>query len=111
MNNPCASSQVAQNALVGQNPIAVPAAPAVAVKLLDTNPSDRKELIIQNVGVAILYLGLGFQPTATIYSIALQACASAHDGSGGVYVSDNWKGSVMAVGNVAGGLAAVTEEV
>lgn len=108
--NPCASAQVANNALAGNNPVPVPQTPATPAKILEAN-SDRKEIIIQNVSAVVVYIGLGFQPTATSYSVALQQCGATHDGTGGVYVSDNWKGAVYAIGAIAGGLVAITEEV
>ncbi len=70
----------------------------------------RKELIVQNTGTATVYLGLGQTPTTTAYHMAIAACANAtNDGSGGSFVSDLWKGSVVAIATVAGGTVVVTE--
>lgn len=110
--NSCGSVLVSQNTKVGNNPIPVPdgTTSVNAALLLDQN-LERKELILQNVGTQIIYIGLGFPPSVTNYSIALLPCVVAHDGSGGIFISDAWLGSTYAIGAAAGGLLALTEEV
>lgn len=108
----CGSVQVSLNTKAGNNPVPVPdgTTSASPILLLDQN-LDRQELLIQNVSVQVVYIGLGFPPTNTNYSIALLACGVAHDGSGGVLATDIWKGAVYAIGAAAGGAIALTEEV
>src|SRR3990172_13078505 len=70
----------------------------------------RKGLIIQNTGTGAIYLGLGqFDPSTTVYHIALKACTVANDGLGGVYLDDSWIGPVNAVSTVAGSTCCITE--
>jgi hypothetical protein len=111
-NNTCGAVQVTQLTRLGNNPVTLPdgSTSANGLQLLDVN-RDRKEVIIQNVGVTTVYLGLGFVPSITSYSIALLPCATAHDGTGGLYVSDAWVGAIYAIGALAGGQIAITEEV
>jgi hypothetical protein len=69
----------------------------------------RREFIIVNTDVVVLYIGLGQTPTATAYHLALKPCSTAHDGTGGSYVSDLWKGTVNAIAASTTGHVAVTE--
>jgi hypothetical protein len=103
----CKSSQVAQNAKVGPNPVSAPVAGA---QVLDANP-DRVEVAVQNIGTSAVYIGKGFLPTATQYSIALNAGASLHDGNGGYWSSLTWKGALYIAGATAGAIVALSEEV
>jgi hypothetical protein len=70
----------------------------------------RKECIVINSDTTIIYLGLGQTPSATAYHVALSACSTANDGTGGVFVSDLWKGAINAIGSASGGHVCVTEE-
>ena len=64
----------------------------------------RRGLCIQNTGATVIKVNLGLStPTQTVYHIALKACASANDGSGGVYLDDAWTGPVQAISDAAGG--------
>lgn len=93
---------------VNSNAPAQTAVAAVSVTVLASNTA-RHECIVVNTGTTILYLGLGQTPTATAYHVALSACAVANDGTGGVYVSDVWKGAINAIGSAGGGTCVVTE--
>ena len=57
----------------------------------------RLECVVVNTGIYTVYLGLGQVPTATAYHIALPHCTVAHDGTGGVYVTDIFKGAINAI--------------
>lgn len=70
------------------------------LQLLLENRS-RKEFIISNVGTGALVLGFGFPPTPTNFTMPLPASQNAFDGSGGILISDAWKGAVWV--NVASG--------
>jgi hypothetical protein len=80
----------------------------VSVVVLAANPA-RRELIIVNTGVTVIYLGLGQTPTVNAFHIPLNAGSSVNDGTGGNFVSDTWKGSVSAIGPVSNGSIVVTE--
>lgn len=69
----------------------------------------RKRFMVQNTGTTVIKLGLGRTPTATAYHVALKACASADDGSGGMYIDEMWRGDVTAISSAAGGTCVVTE--
>jgi hypothetical protein len=69
----------------------------------------RREVTVVNTDVVVVYLGLGQVPTATTYHVALSPCATAHDGTGGSYISDVWKGAINAIVASTGGHVAVTE--
>lgn len=77
-------------------------------QILATN-AVRKELIITNTGTVTVYLALGQTPTSSAYHIALAPCGSANDGTGGVYVSDIWKGAINAITAGSAGTVCVTE--
>jgi hypothetical protein len=57
----------------------------------------RREVMITNTDVVAVYLGFGQVPTATAYHVVLAPCAVAHDGSGGVFVSDVFTGAINAI--------------
>lgn len=81
----------------------------VAGLLVDTN-RNRRGLIIQNSGTTTIYLSLGsVLPTSSAYHIALRACQSANDGSGGIYNDDSWVGQIQAISSAPGGTVVVTE--
>lgn len=69
----------------------------------------RRELIIVNTDIVAVYLGLGQTPTASAYHVVLKPCSTAHDGSGGSFVSDLFKGAVNAIVASTGGHVSVTE--
>jgi hypothetical protein len=69
----------------------------------------RREAIIVNTDVVVIYIGLGQTPTATAYHIVLKPCTVAHDGTGGSFVSDTWKGAINAITASTSGHVAVTE--
>lgn len=70
----------------------------------------RKCLILQNTGTSILKFTFGITlPTATVFHYALAACGSANDGTGGVYIDDNWVGAVSMISSAAGGTFVLTE--
>lgn len=75
------------------NPVAVTNQP---IQLALENRS-RKEMLIVNVGVAAIVIAYGFSPTSSVYTMPLQACAVANDGTGGVIVDQAFKGQVWAV--------------
>jgi hypothetical protein len=71
---------------------------------------NRKGLIIQNTGTSVIKLLLGSgTPTQTVYHLALMACSSADNGSGGSLLDDAWTGAVQAISSAAGGTAVITE--
>jgi hypothetical protein len=69
----------------------------------------RREVIITNTDVVVVYIGLGQVPTATAYHVALNPCSVAHDGTGGVFVSDVFNGTINAIVASTSGHVAVTE--
>jgi hypothetical protein len=70
----------------------------------------RKEMILVNVGTATIYVGFGFNPTPTNYSIFLQPCSAANDGTGGIMIDEAWKGTVFVLAaGASGGLVNFTE--
>lgn len=69
----------------------------------------RREFMIINTDVVTVYIGLGQVPTATAYHFALKPCTLAHDGTGGSFVSDVWKGAVNAIVASTSGHVAITE--
>ena len=80
-----------------------------AAQVLASN-ARRRQVIVQNTGTTVIKLVLGTgTPTQTAYTVALGACAAANDGTGGVFVSDVWRGAVQAISNAAGGTLVVTE--
>jgi hypothetical protein len=82
---------------------------AVAGQILAANAT-RRGLMIQNTGATVLYLVLGSgTPTTTVYHVALKACASGDDGSGGIFLDDSWTGAVQAIGSAGGGTCVITE--
>jgi hypothetical protein len=71
--------------------------------------ANRLEAIVVNTSTVPILLGLGQTPTATAYDVALSACTVTNDGSGGVYVSDIWKGAIEGIVATGSGVAVVTE--
>jgi hypothetical protein len=87
-----------------------PASTAVtdtASTILEAN-SGRNELIIANIGTTTIYLCFGQTPTTSAYHVPLAPCATANDGTGGILISDVWKGDVQAIA-VSSGTVSVTE--
>lgn len=67
-------------------------------------------LLVQNVGLTIIYLSLGaINPTTTIYHVALKPGTVIDDGLGAILISDEWNGAVHAISSAAGGIVVVTE--
>jgi hypothetical protein len=83
-----------------QNPVTV----GIAVLQLALENRSRKELIIVNTGTTAIYIGFGFNPTPTNYTMFLQPCSVANDGTGGTIISDAWKGAVFCISSAAGGV-------
>lgn len=69
----------------------------------------RREAIIVNTGVVTVYIGLGQTPSGTAYHVVLRPCAVAHDGSGGSFVTDTWKGQINAITASTSSNVSVTE--
>ena len=69
----------------------------------------RRECTIVNTDVVVVYLGLGQTPTATAYHIALSPCTVAHDGTGGTYTTDVWKGAINGIVASTSGHVAIVE--
>lgn len=90
------------------NAVAQTAVGTSSVNVLSSNTA-RREVIIQNTDTTVIYIGLGQTPTSTTYHVALKACSSANDGTGGVYVSDLWTGQINAISSATGGHVVVTE--
>ena len=81
---------------------------SVSSAILASNVA-RREAIIVNTDVVVVYIGLGQVPTATAYHVALHPCAVAHDGTGGSFVTDTFKGAINAIVASTSGHVAVTE--
>lgn len=81
---------------------------SVSGSVLSSNAA-RREVIVVNTDIVAVYLGLGQVPTATAYHVALKPCSVAHDGTGGSFVSDLFKGQVNAIVASTTGHVAVTE--
>jgi hypothetical protein len=62
----------------------------------------RLEVRVVNTGTTAVYLAFGKTPSSTAYAVALSACSVANDGTGGVWVSDLWKGNVNAISGTSG---------
>jgi hypothetical protein len=77
--------------------------------ILATN-DDRRGLMVQNTGTTVIKLLLGTEtPTQTVYDVALKACSTADDGTGGAYFDDAWIGDVQAISSAPGGTCVVNE--
>lgn len=105
----CYSSSLG-NSNLQQNPVPVNAESPIQVA--NVNPS-RKELFLINTSAAgVVYIGLGFQPTQTQYSLALIPCSTSDDdGTGGIWISDMWQGAIFAIAFVDGCKLNFTEQV
>lgn len=80
-----------------------------AVTILLPNPL-RKCVLIQNTGATILKFNFGtVSPTATVYHYALAAGGGADDGTGGVYIDENWTGAITMISSGMGGTFVLTE--
>jgi hypothetical protein len=101
-------SQVQPYQPLNQNPVSIPSAAAIQ---LGRENGSRLELEIQNVGTAIIYIGLGFPPTNTNYTFAVNPCSALHDSLGGTRIDDEWKGATYAIAAASGvGLVQYTEK-
>jgi hypothetical protein len=69
----------------------------------------RREALITNTDTVVVYVGLGQVPTATAYHVALRPCTVAHDGTGGSFVTDIWKGAINAIVASTTGHIAIAE--
>ncbi len=69
--------------------------------ILAANPL-RKESIIVNTGTTVVFLALGQTPTSTAYHVALSACSTANDGTGGTFTDSLWTGVINAICTVSG---------
>lgn len=77
--------------------------------ILAANPF-RKGVRVQNTGTTVVYLLLGAgTPTASVNHVQLKACASAHDGTGGVFESATWVGAIQAIGSGVSGSVVIAE--
>lgn len=89
-----------------QNPVPV----ALSAFMIARENSSRREIMLVNVGIVAIYIGYGFPPTSTNYSVALVACSSPNDGTGGIWINDSWKGPVFVLaGGASGGAVNFTE--
>lgn len=92
-NNFSCSSKTRGGSATGQMPIAAPASPALAAKVCEQNPI-RKQLYMQNTGIVVVYVGLGYQPTPTDYSFSLAPGSANDDGKGEKWTSSIWQGEI-----------------
>lgn len=77
--------------------------------ILQANPS-RLEVLIQNTSTDVIFLILTQNKgSLTNFHIALAASSSANDGTGGIWISDLWKGPIYALSSTGAGTLAVTE--
>lgn len=82
---------------------------AVAAQIAARNEK-RKGLVIQNTGTTVLKFNYGStNPTQTVYHFALKACSAADDGTGGVWLDDNWIGPVQGISSAGGGTFVLLE--
>jgi hypothetical protein len=49
------------------------------------------------VSTVSILIAFGFVPTTVLYTLPLQACAIANDGTGGIIIDAEWQGSVWAI--------------
>lgn len=75
------------------NPVVIT---ANAIQIAQENRK-RKEMFLVNVGTAAILIAFGFFPTTTVYTLPLQACATANDGTGGIIIDQAWRGTVFAI--------------
>lgn len=87
------------------NPVTVGLTP---LQILLDNPN-RTELVVTNLGTTHIYLGFGRVPTTTSYDFALAVAGVANDGTGGVWITDQYTGAVYAISDGAGGSIAIKE--
>ena len=81
---------------------------SAASNLLSANPA-RREVIITNTDVVVIYIALGQTPTSSAYHVALSPCQVAHDGTGGIFLSDIFKGQINAIVASTSGHASIVE--
>lgn len=73
-----------------------------AAVVLSSNAS-RRSFIIQNTGTVPVKLTFdGTNPTQTAYHLCLSACTVADDGTGAIYMDDQWTGDIRAISASAG---------
>lgn len=108
VSNPMITDATGTTVQPVETPVSVtcssPSATAVSnssAQILASNPS-RIEVLVTNTSTHVIYLGLGQVPTTSAYHVALAACTLANDGTGGSYISDNWKGAINAIASVSG---------
>lgn len=82
-----------QYRILNQNPVVVTAVP---IQLALENRK-RKEMFLVNVSTSTILVAFGFVPTTTIYTLPLQACGIANDGTGGIIIDQAWQGTVWAI--------------
>lgn len=110
--NECYSNSIGTSNLF-QNPVNVPIVP---IQLCNAN-SSRKELILVNTSTDFVYVSLGQppqpgnSPSPFAYSFVLAPCQAADDGSGGVWISDIWQGTIFLSSFSGAGVVNFTEMV
>jgi hypothetical protein len=82
-----------QYRVLNQNPVTITS----DAKQLALENHNRAEMFIVNVSTVSILIAFGFIPTSTVYTLPLQACGIANDGTGGVIISDQWQGQVWAI--------------
>lgn len=82
-----------------QNPVTV----GILVLQLALANRSRKEMIVINTGLTTIFIGFGFNPTQTNYTLFLSPCTVANDGTGGSLIDEAWKGPVFALSSNPGG--------
>jgi hypothetical protein len=87
------------------NPVTIGLTP---VQILLDNPN-RVELSVSNIGITHIYLGFGRVPSITSYDYVLAVSGVADDGTGAVWIGDNFSGSVYAISDGAAGKIAIKE--
>lgn len=99
------TKEIAANSVSSHN---VATVDGTATTVLSANER-RRAYLLQNVGDKIIYLSFGSTPTTTSYHVALKACSTAHDGSGGYIIDDVFPGAVNAIASASGGKLSVVE--
>jgi hypothetical protein len=118
----CAASNARTGPMLGANRALIEGSPQAGVStpaqtsisdtagvVLAANPK-RKGVMIQNTGTTVLKFTFGdTSPTSTVYHVALKACSSANDGTGGVYMDDACTLTVRGISTPTGGTAVIAE--
>lgn len=86
------------------------AAVTTAASVVAAVNTKRKRIIFQNTGTTIIKINLAaIDPSATVYTVALSACTSANDGTGGTFIEEMYQGECRAISSGSGGTLNITQ--